>query len=82
MEQFRWRYQCADFIEPEEALPPENALKEMAEEIGYTGAIEMIPSFTYRSPSFTAGFIGVVDRESDVPLNRFNWEFPNCGGLP
>ena len=60
----------------EEALPPEeNALKEMAEEIGYTGAIEMIPSFTYRSPEFTYyNFIGVVDRESDVPLNRFNWE--------
>ena len=65
-----------DFGEPEEALPPEeNALKEMAEEIGYTGAIEMIPSFTYRSPEFTYyNFIGVVDRESDVPLNRFNWE--------
>ena len=65
-----------DFGEPEEALPPEeNALKEMAEEIGYTGAIEMIPSFTYRSPEFTYyNFIGVVDRESDVPLNQFNWE--------
>ena len=47
----------------------------MAEEIGYIGAIEMIPSFTYRSPEFTYyNFIGVVDRESDVPLNRFNWE--------
>ena len=65
-----------DWGEPEEALPPEeNALKEMAEEIGYTGAIEMIPSFTYRSPEFTYyNFIGLVDRESDVPLNQFNWE--------
>ena len=65
-----------DSGEPEEALPPEeNALKEMAEEIGYTGAIEMIPSFTYRSPEFTFyNFIGLVDRESDIPLNQFNWE--------
>ena len=65
-----------DFGEPEEALPPEeNALKEMAEEIGYTGAIEMMPSFTYRSPEFTYyNFIGIVEQESDVPLNQFNWE--------
>jgi len=65
-----------DWGEPEEALPPEeNALKEMAEEIGYTGAIEMIPSFTYRSPEFTYyNFIGIVEQESDVPLNQFNWE--------
>ena len=62
--------------EPEEALPPdENALKEMAEEIGYTGAIEMIPSFTYRSPEFTYyNFIGVVEREDDISLDNFNWE--------
>jgi tRNA nucleotidyltransferase/poly(A) polymerase/8-oxo-dGTP pyrophosphatase MutT (NUDIX family) len=66
----------SDSGELEEALPPEdNALKEMAEEIGYTGAIEMMPSFTYRSPEFTYyNFIGVVDQESDVPLNQFNWE--------
>ena len=65
-----------DWGEPEEALPPEeNALKEMAEEIGYTGAIEMMPSFTYRSPEFTYyNFIGIVEQESDVPLNQFNWE--------
>ena len=65
-----------DFGEPEEALPPEeNALKEMAEEIGYTGTIEMMPSFTYRSPEFTYyNFIGIVEQESDVPLNQFNWE--------
>ena len=65
-----------DFGEPEEALPPEdNALKEMAEEIGYTGAIEMMPSFTYRSPEFTYyNFIGIVEQESDIPLNQFNWE--------
>ena len=66
----------SDDGEPEEALPPEdNALKEMAEEINYTGPIEMIPSFTYRNNSFTYyNYIGMVDSESQIALNQFNWE--------
>ena len=66
----------SDDGEPEEALPPEdNALKEMAEEINYTGPIEMIPSFTYRNNSFTYyNYIGMVNSESQIALNQFNWE--------
>jgi 8-oxo-dGTP pyrophosphatase MutT (NUDIX family)/2-hydroxychromene-2-carboxylate isomerase len=66
----------SDDGEPEEALPPEdNALKEMAEEINYRGPIEMIPSFTYRNNSFTYyNYIGMVNSESQIALNQFNWE--------
>jgi hypothetical protein len=66
----------SDDGEPEEALSPEdNALKEMSEEINYTGPIEMIPSFTYRNNSFTYyNYIGMVNSESQIALNQFNWE--------
>ena len=66
----------SDDGEPEEALSPEgNALKEMSEEINYRGPIEMIPSFTYRNNSFTYyNYIGMVNSESQIALNQFNWE--------
>lgn len=60
----------------EEALSPEdNAIKEMNEEIGYFGSLEMIPSFTYRGGSFTYyNFVGIVATESLIPLGNINWE--------
>jgi 8-oxo-dGTP pyrophosphatase MutT (NUDIX family) len=54
----------------EEALTPENnALKEMQEEINYTGHIEMIPSFVFKKQGFTYyNFLGLVDEEFSPDL--------------
>ena len=61
-------------VEP--ALPPaDNALKELVEETGYQGEIELFASWTYVEPNFRYyNFIGVVPTEASVPLDQTNWE--------
>ena len=65
-----------DYGNKEESLSPlKNALKEMKEEIGYTGKITPYKSYTFESESFIYhNFIGVVPKESMVKLDKFNWE--------
>lgn len=55
--------------------PAENALKELVEETGYRGEIELFASWTYVEPNFRYyNFIGVVPTEASVPLDQTNWE--------
>jgi hypothetical protein len=65
-----------DYGNKEEALSPlKNALKEMKEEIGYSGKITPYKSYTFKSESFIYhNFIGVVTKEAMVKLDKFNWE--------
>jgi len=55
--------------------PADNALKELIEETGYRGEIELFASWTYVEPNFRYyNFIGVVPTEASVPLDQTNWE--------
>ena len=65
-----------DYGNKEAALSPlKNALKEMKEEIGYSGKITPYKSYTFKSESFIYhNFIGVVPKEAMVKLDQFNWE--------
>lgn len=62
--------------------PEEACLREIKEEIGYTGPIKLIPFFVYRDYDFTfTNFIGVVPREFMPTLTEevigYRWEMPN-----
>ena len=56
--------------EEEEALSPEdNARKEMLEEIGYDGDMEIIESYIFQKENFKYyNFIGLVDTEFETDL--------------
>jgi 8-oxo-dGTP pyrophosphatase MutT (NUDIX family) len=53
-----------------ERLSPENnARNEFEEEVGYSGDIEMIPSYIFKSGSFKYyNYIGIVDKEFELDL--------------
>lgn len=61
--------------EREEALSPkDNALKEMREECDYTGPIEMIDSYIFRSGDFTYwNFLGLVPEEFELVVDKSGW---------
>lgn len=55
----------------EEKLSPEdNALKELEEEVNYTGYIKMIPSYIFKKSNFVYyNFLGIVEKEFNVDLD-------------
>lgn len=59
----------------EKLSPEENAIKEMSEEVGYYGDIDLIPAYTFQSGNFKYyNFIGVVQHEFEVDRSDLNWE--------
>jgi 8-oxo-dGTP pyrophosphatase MutT (NUDIX family) len=58
----------------EKKNPEDAARRELSEEIGYSGDIEMVPAYVYRSPGgFTYyNYLGLVDSEFDPLLD--DWE--------
>lgn len=62
--------------EDEEKLsPPENARKEMSEEVGYHGSMDLIPAYVFESGNFKYyNYIGLVPKEFFVEKSNLNWE--------
>lgn len=56
--------------------PAESALRELHEEVGYDGEIELVPAYTFRDGEFSyQNFIGVVPTEFDFrPRAQHRWE--------
>lgn len=60
--------------------PKQAVYREVSEEVGYTGNLNLQPSFVFRSKSFKYhNFIGVVDSEFEPTLD---WESSDAGWFP
>jgi 8-oxo-dGTP pyrophosphatase MutT (NUDIX family) len=61
----------------EELSPSVNAKKEMMEEIGYKGSLEMVESYIFETDGFIYyNFLGIIPNEQDINENNthLNWE--------
>ena len=65
-----------DYGEEEEKLSPEeNAIKEMSEEVGYNGEIELKTAFLFKKGNFKYhNYLGIVPKEFVVNDSDLNWE--------
>lgn len=70
------RFGCVGGMMKEGQTPEEGALMELAEEVGYTGSIELVPAFVHRSKGFTYhSFLGIVPEPFVYdPHPDFAWE--------
>jgi 8-oxo-dGTP pyrophosphatase MutT (NUDIX family) len=59
----------------EKLSPTENAIKEMSEEVGYTGELKLIPAYIFQANNFKYyNFIGIVPTQFVVDKSDLNWE--------
>lgn len=65
-----------DMGNSEEILSPqENAIKEMSEEIGYHGEMELVPAYLFKKGNFKYhNYLGIVPKEFKVNSSDLNWE--------
>ena len=62
-------------ISEEKLSPQENAIKEMSEEVGYHGEIELVTAYLFEKGSFKYyNFIGIIPNEFIVIDSDLNWE--------
>lgn len=64
-------------MDEEELSPSDNAVKEMKEEIGYRGDINIINSYVFKKDDFIYyNYIGIINNQEDISKSNtnLNWE--------